>query len=650
MKRAFASAFVLLLALSACSRGPVESGNAANAPGNAPAMPAPKAAFERAYVVSCAPTMDARGFMWFESGSEVPFPADALSRHIEAFAKAGGNWDAKNNRSENRVALRIDCRAPVSEVWRFMDALAAQRVYKFALAMLQEFDPPFHVAGGGEPKWELDERYTLLQLPVEEGMEGAKYEKGEFALGLNLQWKSSFSRCTLQTVFEEDARPVSEIEELFAELLPAAAESRKFKRADQGVYSFGAKLGEEALEKAAKRVKGELRAIEIGETGKAASEKRLEPGEHAPVAYLFLALDSVARLNAARAREGKKPAEIRFCFGAARGRYFQNVALPPPAEPEFKPESVKPWGDPPGEMFEPSAAFTVVIEKVKGEQFVYYWGQSPKPRSVREFREEIANFAKQRDVKGGHPGWDTEKKISGNVLAIRCDIEAPYSKFMALMEQAFEAGIYRFAIAARSAFDESDYSVDGRNNRPLLIGLNDAYTRFDLQYQRRAEVPKEQITLYTDFDTSSKVARFVVAIGARGRKLVENAQGTLAEISSELASDDNGQKQAIENRTRLKEAIISKIELYVEQSSAKIEKLELRSGGDARVESSNFTAPCGFLLLQIEAANELNARRKREQKPALEVVIWDWTPVPPEPEMKPQEQVPYPKDEPPSDD
>lgn len=648
MKRAFASAFVLLLALSACSRGPVESGNAANAPGNAPAMPAPKAAFERAYVVSCAPTMDARGFMWFESGSEVPFPADALSRHIEAFAKAGGHWDAKNNRSENRVALRIDCRAPVSEVWRFVDALVAQRVYKFALAMLQEFDPPFHVAGGGEPKWELDERYTLLQLPVEEGLEGAKYEKGEFALGLNLQWKSSFSRCTLQTVFEKDARPVSEIEELFAELLPAAAESRKFKRADQGVYSFGAKLGEEALEKAVKRIKGELRAIEIGETGKAASEKRLEPGEHAPVAYLFLALDSVARLNAARAREGRKPAEIRFCFGTARGRYFQNVAPPPPPEPEFKPESVKPWGDPPGEMFEPSAAFTVVIEKVKGEQFVYYWGQSPKPRGLREFREEIANFAKQRDVKGGHPGWDTEKKISGNVLAIRCDIEAPYAKFMAVMESAFEAGIYRFAIAARSAFDESDYSVDGRNNRPLLNNISGDYFRFDMDYEHNSSMPKEHCEIYISYDNKEKFALTTIAIGARGKRTVEGSRCTLAEISPELAGDDAGRILALENRVRMKTAIVANIESYIKDSGVRFEKLVIHSGATAS--SPRFDTPCGFLLVHIEVANEINARRRIAEKPAVKIDIWDSVPVPPEPEMKPEEQVPFPKEEPPSDD
>lgn len=639
--------FALALFAAACSK---PAGPADNLPANAP-VPQKPVAHERGYVVSCAPTTDNKGLNWFESGSDVPFPGEVLGKHIAVFAKAGGNWNAKHERSENRIALRIDARAPVSEFWRFVDALTAQRVYKFAVAMLQEFDPPFSNAGGGEATWELDERYQLLQFPVDEGLPNTESKTPLFSLGLNLNWSSKFSRCTLQTIFEKDVRPLKEIEELFPALLPSAAENKKFKRAEQGVYGFAVKLGEEGLELAAKRVKGELAQISIGERGYAASTKRLEPAEHPPMAYLFLALDSVARFNAARQKQGLKQVELRFSFGPAVGKFLTSSGpVPVPPEPEYKPAAVKPWGDPPGEMFEATAALTVVIEKIDGGQFAYFWGQSPKPRMVTEFREEIASFAKQRDVKGGHPGWDEAKKISGNVLAIRCDIEAPYARFLALMEQAYEAGIRRFAVASRGAFEEGDYSVDGRNNRPLLTALNETYARFDLKADGGPAIPKEQITLYTDYDQESKVAQNVIAIGARGRKVVENSRFALSDISSELASDEAGRKLAAENRTRLREAIVSKIETYVEQSGAKIEKLELRAGGDARLGASSFNAPCGFLFLQIEAAKDLNDRRKLQQRPPLEVVIWDWVPIPPEPDMKPPEQVPYPKDEPPDDE
>lgn len=294
--------FALALFAAACSK---PAGPADNLPANAP-VPQKPVAHERGYVVSCAPTTDNKGLNWFESGSDVPFPGEALGKHIAVFAKAGGNWNAKHERSENRIALRIDARAPVSEFWRFVDALTAQRVYKFAVAMLQEFDPPFSNAGGGEATWELDERYQLLQFPVDEGLPHTESKTPLFSLGLNLNWSSKFSRCTLQTIFEKDVRPLKEIEELFPALLPSAAENKKFKRAEQGVYGFAVKLGEEGLELAAKRVKGELAQISIGERGYAASTKRLEPAEHPPMAYLFLALDSVARFNAARQKQGLK--------------------------------------------------------------------------------------------------------------------------------------------------------------------------------------------------------------------------------------------------------------------------------------------------------------------------------------------------------
>lgn len=332
------SAFVCGLLIAACSRP--TGGNAANAPANTPTPAAQTVQHERAYVVSCAPTMDNKSLTWFESGSDVPFPAEALPQHIETLAKAGGNWNAKDNRSENRIALRIDARASAAEFWRFVDALLAAHVYKFALAMLQEFDGPFHMAGGGEAKWELDERYLKLEFPIDEGLDrpGPVAENG-FSLGLNLLWSSKFSRCTLQTVFERDAKPIAEIEPLFPELLPAAAEGKPFKRASQGIYSFATKLGEEALEKAAKAVKGELRIVEIGESARALSgEARHAPAEHPPVAYLFLALDAIQRLNASRKERGLEPAAVRFTFGAAKGRRLTgNGVTPVPPKPEVKP-------------------------------------------------------------------------------------------------------------------------------------------------------------------------------------------------------------------------------------------------------------------------------------------------------------------------
>ena len=87
---------------------------------------------------------------------------------------------------------------------------------------------------------------------------------------------------------------------------------------------------------------------------------------------------------------------------------------------------------------------------------------------------------------------------------------------------------------------------------------------------------------------------------------------------------------------------------HVESSGVRVEKFELR-GSDSVRDGKPVAVPFYFALAALDAVAELNAQRKSAGKPELEVEVISRWPVPPEPDMKPPEQVPFPKDEPPED-
>lgn len=631
------------LCLAACSKP--SNPDAANTPGNAPTKVKPAGPAERAYVVSCAPTGDARDLQWFESGKDQPFPGEALKAHIETLAKAGGNWNAAKKLSENRIALRIDCRAPISEFWRFIDALAAAGVYKFAVAMLQEFDPPFSNAGGGEPVWDLDARYMPLQLPTDANLVRASKEP-EFSLGLNLSWRKQFSRCLLSTNFQRETLPITEVEEVFSDLLPVVAEGKRFARAEQGAYSFATKITEEALEKAAKRVKGNLAMVQLGEGGVAASQFRDKPGEHAPVAFLFLALDAVARLNQSRASQGLPPVEIQFAAGSAHGRFISTQPDAPKPVEAGRPK-VAPWGDEPGELFEPRAAFTVTIEKLEkpaanGAAFGFFFAGSAQPQTFKQLEEEVRRFAAWRNVKDGHPGWDSKKGQSCNVMAVRCDIEAPCHLVYEAMLAGIDSGILRFAVAALHEFPAEDYKpitgADGAQERPLLTRLTGQYMRFDWQ---NSPIPHwdDQLSLLIRRNKAQTGVEFI-AVAAR-KPSNAGVSATLKEVCPELAANDDARKAA----AAAHEELVAALEKHLSARLADAPKAQyLEIGSDDEV--SEFY----FALVGLEAAQRVNEKLAAAGKHELAAQLPRPIPLPPEPEMKPEEKVDYPKDEPPQKD
>lgn len=148
------------------------------------------------------------------------------------------------------------------------------------------------------------------------------------------------------------------------------------------------------------------------------------------------------------------------------------------------------------------------------------------------------------------------------------------------------------------------FKVDERNHRadlPLDEGLNTSQTE-----------PKEQITIYCNWDQGSLTNQYFVAIGARGRKLVQDSQASLSEIVI-LQSDNNSQIAAKKALYRqIFENLSAAIENYIERSGAKIEKIEISFAVDAVQGASSGTAPWMYVALAIDCCTNVNNHRKEK--------------------------------------
>ena len=134
-------------------------------------------------------------------------------------------------------------------------------------------------------------------------------------------------------------------------------------------------------------------------------------------------------------------------------------------------------------------------------------------------------------------------------------------------------------------------------------------------------VPKEQITIYCDWDETNSTNQYVVAIGARGRKVVENSRVGLLDL---VVFDKDGMSGVKEKKDRYRSihgALVSKVESYIKDSGAKIEKIEISFAKDARAGAKSGTAPWLFVSLAIDATADINIRRKAQNQPELSVTF-----------------------------
>lgn len=139
--------------------------------------------------------------------------------------------------------------------------------------------------------------------------------------------------------------------------------------------------------------------------------------------------------------------------------------------------------------------------------------------------------------------------------------------------------------------------------------------------QSQASVPKEQITIYCNWDPAQKANNYVVAIDARGRKPVEQSYATLEQL---VIFPKDGSAQIREKKIlygQIFDNLVAACETYIRNSGAKIEKLEISFAVNAMEGASSGTAPWMFVSLAIDAAAQVNKNRTAAGQEELSVTF-----------------------------
>lgn len=157
------------------------------------------------------------------------------------------------------------------------------------------------------------------------------------------------------------------------------------------------------------------------------------------------------------------------------------------------------------------------------------------------------------------------------------------------------------------------FKVEERNHRadlPLDEGLNTT-----------PSVPKEQITVYCNWDNNTKVNDYIVAIGARGRKPVDGSRAALQEMVIFPNDGNSAIRQKKDLYAQVFNNLVKSIEEYIVRSGAKIEKLEISFAVSATEGVRSGTAPWMFVSLAIDAAARVNSNREAAGKEKLSVTF-----------------------------
>lgn len=139
--------------------------------------------------------------------------------------------------------------------------------------------------------------------------------------------------------------------------------------------------------------------------------------------------------------------------------------------------------------------------------------------------------------------------------------------------------------------------------------------------QSQASVPKEQITIYCNWDAANGTNSYVVAIDARGRKPVDNSLASLEQI---VIFPGDGSAQIREKKIlygQIFDNLVASVEKYVRDSGAKIEKLEISFAINAMEGAASGTAPWMFVSLAIDAAAQVNKNRVAQGQEELSVTF-----------------------------
>jgi hypothetical protein len=133
--------------------------------------------------------------------------------------------------------------------------------------------------------------------------------------------------------------------------------------------------------------------------------------------------------------------------------------------------------------------------------------------------------------------------------------------------------------------------------------------------------PREQLTVYCQWDELTKSGQYVIGVGARGRIAVAGSQIKLLEMLPLDGDSRADLDRKHENYVRVHGELVKAIDDYAARSGAKIEKLEISFAKDATTGAKSGTAPWAFVSLAIDASNAVNNEREKAQKPRYELTF-----------------------------
>ncbi|MBZ0135898.1 MAG: biopolymer transporter ExbD [Planctomycetes bacterium] len=158
------------------------------------------------------------------------------------------------------------------------------------------------------------------------------------------------------------------------------------------------------------------------------------------------------------------------------------------------------------------------------------------------------------------------------------------------------------------------FKVDERDFRTEL-------PRDEGSVRQESRVPKEQLTIYCNWDEAQGANSYVIGIDARGRKPVADSFARLEDLVI-FAHDSNDTILLKKQRyKRMFETLVASAEKYISTSGANIEKIEIAFAKNSAEGAVSGTAPWMFVSTAIDAAAGINERRVEAGEPKLDLTF-----------------------------
>jgi biopolymer transport protein ExbD len=162
-----------------------------------------------------------------------------------------------------------------------------------------------------------------------------------------------------------------------------------------------------------------------------------------------------------------------------------------------------------------------------------------------------------------------------------------------MIDVTFQLLIF-FILCTRFKVEERNHTVE----LPKDEGLSSA-----------PSVPKEQVTIYCQWDPATKANTYVVALDARLRRPVEESYAAIGDLVIFPSDNMTAVREKKARYGRIFNNLVEQVESYIANTGANIEKLEISFALDATRGAASGTAPWMFVSLAIDAAAQVNKNR-----------------------------------------